>query len=443
MAPSTTHPVDHGYAWVVLASCCVMRAFNDGFWASLGIFFIKWEVYFGASATKTSLIGSLYMLVLFTMAPVSSALARRLTHRVVVIASGILTVICCFATSFITEFWHLFIAMTLLSFALGMSFQVAHSGFNTYFDKHLTSAYMLNHASSGLGIFIVPPLMELLISNYGWKGAFQITSAIMANICVCGLMLRMPPQELKDKETDDLRIKPLDDAKDGDKTNCDMLRKYMPLLCNIRFLFQVGLVSVLNAGCVTAIIYFVPYASDVGLSDLKCSILMLVFGASITVARFVPIGWKVNISASTIGGVAYLLSGLSLITFAFMWTLNQLMVVAVVFGASYGLGYSMMMNIVSYPAGLKEKASWGVAFLPLNGIGIAAYVFIGGVLFDITGSYKSSLLLCGVSTLCVALIVFFYSGLIRWQHCRRTDQSQICSNIQYLTLLNDVSVTNV
>ena len=55
-------------------------------------------------------------------------------------------------------------------------------------------AHMLNVATVGVGAFTMPPLFEVLFTLYGWRGSFQIFSAIMTNICVCGLLLR--PQEV-------------------------------------------------------------------------------------------------------------------------------------------------------------------------------------------------------------------------------------------------------
>ena len=56
--------VDSVFSLSVLASCCIMRTLVAGFQASLGLLFVKWEIYFGVSATTTAWIGSSYMLIL-------------------------------------------------------------------------------------------------------------------------------------------------------------------------------------------------------------------------------------------------------------------------------------------------------------------------------------------------------------------------------------------
>ncbi len=61
---SDSSSVDRGYAWVVLASCFVLRLLVDSFWSSLGILFLKWQAHFDVSVSSTAWIGSSFMLIL-------------------------------------------------------------------------------------------------------------------------------------------------------------------------------------------------------------------------------------------------------------------------------------------------------------------------------------------------------------------------------------------
>ena len=63
--------VDQGYAWVILASCSIIRMLIDGFWTSFGVIFVKWEFHFGVSPAETSIIGSIFMLTLLSMGKAS------------------------------------------------------------------------------------------------------------------------------------------------------------------------------------------------------------------------------------------------------------------------------------------------------------------------------------------------------------------------------------
>ena len=65
-SPSASHDVDRGYAWVVLASCFVMRMFVDSIFATLGVLFLKWQYHFDVSASSTAWIGSIFSFILLT-----------------------------------------------------------------------------------------------------------------------------------------------------------------------------------------------------------------------------------------------------------------------------------------------------------------------------------------------------------------------------------------
>jgi MFS family permease len=61
---------------------------------------------------------------------------------------------------------------------------------NQYFDRHRSVATGIASAGSGLGVFIFPPLIEVLFNHYGFSGAFIILSAICFNNCISGALYR-------------------------------------------------------------------------------------------------------------------------------------------------------------------------------------------------------------------------------------------------------------
>ena len=58
--------VDRGYAFVVLASCFVIRMLVDSFWSSLGVLFLRWQADFDVSASSIAWIGSVFTLILMS-----------------------------------------------------------------------------------------------------------------------------------------------------------------------------------------------------------------------------------------------------------------------------------------------------------------------------------------------------------------------------------------
>ena len=72
-----------------------------------------------------------------------------------------------------------------------------------YFDKRRAFATGIAVCGSGIGSFIFAPLGELLISQYGWKGALWIVGGICLNGTVCGALFRplKKTKTVKDRST--------------------------------------------------------------------------------------------------------------------------------------------------------------------------------------------------------------------------------------------------
>lgn len=59
-----------------------------------------------------------------------------------------------------------------------------------YFRQKKALAYGIALSGSGIGTFVLAPAVQLLIEMYSWRGALLVLSAFVANLCVCGALLR-------------------------------------------------------------------------------------------------------------------------------------------------------------------------------------------------------------------------------------------------------------
>lgn len=70
-----------------------------------------------------------------------------------------------------------------------------------YFRKRTALAYGIGLSGSGIGTFVLAPVVQLLIDLYSWRGALLVLSAFIANLCVCGALLRpITLQNFKEEE---------------------------------------------------------------------------------------------------------------------------------------------------------------------------------------------------------------------------------------------------
>lgn len=79
-------------------------------------------------------------------------------------------------------------ASTGLGSALSYTPAVAMVG--TYFNERKALAYGIAMSGRGIGIFILPPLLQYLIDLYSWRGALLTLGGLASNLCVCGSLMR-------------------------------------------------------------------------------------------------------------------------------------------------------------------------------------------------------------------------------------------------------------
>ncbi len=292
------------------------------------------------------------------------------------------------------------IYFAFLGISMGMSYTSGYSYFIPYFDKHIAVAYLLTAASTGIGFLTLPPLFELLVRTYSWRGALQITAAIMTNICVCGVLLR---PSLSHKPTSiDKKAKPRPITENGFqrlpessepsslKMSCAKFLKDisadfdLQLFRNVRFLFTCIIGSCLIGGTTGFTIYLVPYAVSVGISETNASLLLLVWGISIVIGRLSPVGWIVDkqiLSAATVGAVGNLTLGTVMIVTPFITNFTHLMLLCVVNGLSQSMAVPMLQIVIADSAGDKAKIQGAMAWYILAfGVGCLLSIFLAGKL---------------------------------------------------------------
>lgn len=172
-----------------------------------------------------------------------------------------------------------------------------------YFSRRKALAYGIAMSGSGIGTFILAPVVQLLIEQFSWRGALLILGGFVLNLCVCGALMR--PITLKEDHSN-----PEKNHDHGmPRENCQQASAYSPLTkewartclcCSLQqeygFLlmsdFVVLAVSVLFMayGCSPLFVYLVPYALSVGVSHQQAAFLMSILGV-IDIVGNITFGW--------------------------------------------------------------------------------------------------------------------------------------------------------
>lgn len=163
----------------------------DGITFSFGIFNVEFLKYFGDSKGKTAWIGSIFMASPLLSGPIASYLTDRYGCRKVTIVGSITASIGFLLSAMSDSMEMLFVTFGVIAgVGLSLCYVAAVVSVAYYFDKRRSFATGISVCGSGIGTFIFPPIIQYLITEYGWRGCTVLLAGIFLNMCVCGALMR-------------------------------------------------------------------------------------------------------------------------------------------------------------------------------------------------------------------------------------------------------------
>ena len=188
--PHTKAP-DGGWGYVVILGAFINYFIADGWAYSFGVLFTELLEYFQEGHGKTAIIGALVYAVPLSISPLMCAFCNLYGCRGVGIVGGI---ICCLAfvgSSFSSSLAHVGLTLGIvLSIGLSMVYLSSILSVTYYFDKKRGLAIGLAVTGSGLGAFAFPPLMEMLMRKFAWRGSLFILGGIFLHVLVFSALFR-------------------------------------------------------------------------------------------------------------------------------------------------------------------------------------------------------------------------------------------------------------
>ncbi|ELK00928.1 Monocarboxylate transporter 12 [Pteropus alecto] len=196
----STSPPDGGWGWMIVAGCFLVTICTRAVTRCISIFFVEFQTYFTQDYAQTAWIHSIVDCVTMLCAPLGSVVSNHLSCQVGIMLGGLLASTGLILGSFATSLKHLYLTLgvlTGLGFALCYSPAIAMVG--KYFSRRKALAYGIAMSGSGIGTFILAPVVQLLIEQFSWRGALLILGGFVLNLCVCGALMR--PITLKEDHT--------------------------------------------------------------------------------------------------------------------------------------------------------------------------------------------------------------------------------------------------
>ena len=399
-----THTVDGYYGWVIVAVGAVLLGVSFGICYSFGVFLSSLQAEFSINRATVSSIFSLYLFLVGVFSIWGGRFCDRFGPRIVVFNMGIISGLSLVLTSQVRFAWQLYFTYSVLfSLGTGAMYIIIMATASRWISNHRSGAIGITGAGAGLGTVLVAPFSAWLISSYQWRNAYLIMGIIAwITIIPLSLLLRKNPTE---PDLDPVSQTPSDTpgailAETIDLSISSVMRtRQFRLLCFSWFSYSLCLYLVMG--------HIVPAVEDLGVTPFRAATVL-----SLMTIVSIPSRLVAGFMADRIEKRKVIIGFALLIAVSMTWLswadqVWQYYLFAILFGVAYGGIDPPLVALVGDTFGLSKVGQVMGVLMISWGIGSAVGPYVGGLSFDVTGTYKMAFLAGGI-------LVFVMAICARW-----------------------------
>ena len=399
-----------GYGWIVVAVAFFLSAISFGTLASVGIFLKPLIAEFGWSRGNLSLG---YTAIAFASAVTGilwSIIVDRHGSRWVVLFCAIaigIPLLLLSRIELLAEFY-------VYYFLFGALGHAAVTGplwvcVGLWFKNNVGLALGLTFSGSAIGQGVVPYIARYLIDNFGWETAYStLGMAYMILAIPIALLVRDNPQRREIQSNPSLNQK--------EDTSILLPPVIVVTWISLAVIFCCIAMSVV-------VVHLVPLLTDFGITSEDAVVIFMTLMFAGAIGRI--LGGKL---ADLVGPLkSYIVMSLLQTSVVFIFPHIQshflFYVIAIVFGIAFsGVMASFLVCIrMMVPAGILARSMAVVGMFGWFGMGLGGW--LGGLIFDLTGSYHWSFATGSISGIVNLLILFFFYIYIRRHRLNRNGNS--------------------
>jgi sugar phosphate permease len=392
------------YGWLILAGSLLALGLTYSVMYSFSVFYVALLEEFGWGRGEAAGIYSVFMIVTGIGALGAGALSDRFGAGRVLACGAFCLAIGLLLSSRVTSLWHLYLSFGILA-GLGVSlagWTPCAIMVSQWFSVRLGLALGIASGGIGVGIMALVPLVQLLITSLGWRTAYIVLAGIVFfGLLPLGLfVLRGRPEDLGQK-VDGIDSDAVTPGKKGRRRTGKEVeivdpswahREWtVPMAVKTTRLWLLSAVKLLG-GIATQMIFVhqVVYLVENGYDRLLAASVVGLIGL-LSVAAKVFWGWAAdNIGREmtyTLGCGAMIVAVGLLVLATVAPSPGMLYLYAAIFALGYGVSAPMWPIVTSdLFAGRKFGSIYGFISL-FSGFGNALGAWVGGFVYDLTGSY--------------------------------------------------------
>ena len=392
------------YGWLILAGSLLALGLTYSVMYSFSVFYVALLEEFKWGRGEAAGVYSLFMIVTGIGALGAGALSDRFGPGRVIACGGTILGVGLLICSQISKLWQFY-----LSFGVVVALGVSVAGWtpcvtmiNRWFSVRLGLALGIASGGIGVGIMVLVPFVQILISNFGWRAAYiSLAGIVFLGLLPVGLIvLRGRPEDLGQQidgaEPSATGATPT--GKPAPKKGMEVVdqawasREWtVGTAARTTRCWLLAAVKLLG-GIATQMVFVhqVVYLVDAGYDRMLAASVVGLIGLLSVVAK-VFWGWAADTIGRemtyTLGCVAMVLAiGLLGLTKVVPST-GMLYLYALVFAIGYAVSAPLWPVVTSdLFAGRHFGSIYGFITV-FNGIGNALGAWLGGYVYDLTGSY--------------------------------------------------------
>ncbi|KAG1686308.1 Monocarboxylate transporter 12 [Nymphon striatum] len=170
-----SNDIDGGWGWVVVLAAFLCIFMTEGVVNSFGIIMLEIHETFDGSYATTAWIESLLISLYFCSGIANGILINKFGCRAMAMSGSIISALGFCASSQATSIGTLMLLYGIIGgTGFGMMYCSSIVIIGHYFDKKQGLAMGITTSGSGIGTFIIPPLVQKLIEVYGLSGTVLI-----------------------------------------------------------------------------------------------------------------------------------------------------------------------------------------------------------------------------------------------------------------------------
>jgi len=402
------------YGWYVLAASFLILFLSSGARFTIGIAFKPLIAEFGWSRSAVSLAAFLNMTFFSLSVIATGRWYDRFGPKWVIIISTILVSSGYMLIALTQTLWHFLVLYGVVA-AMGLggtTVPIFAALMSKWFEKRRGLTISLALSGNCLGQFVLVPLFTTLITDYGWRASHFWIGLMMLvlNLGLTFLVIRGDPEDLGvipyGREEESASPSSLGDAEESPPVRDMGLREAMR---TSSFWLFVLFMFVCGSGDFLLTTHMIPMVTDFGIPAVTASNMLAWFGllslAGILVAGPASdlIGDKIPIA------LTFLLRVFAFLLVIWYQNLVSFYVFALVFGFTFLVTAPLTPTLVGRLYGFSHVGVLSGFITTIHHLGGGVAAWGGGVLFDLTGSYQTVLVISAV----MAAIAVVSAMLIR------------------------------